>query len=235
MGKFSVIDNNILDKQGILNLLKQFIFGNSDIELYDQDKVYKFGDKSYIIDTLTGDINVITATSDNVTGEYDPTKWNNITLADTVGGGTDKVVVISEYRPRDRVTKLWLTPDEFSSHYIAIPGYKPGTDDPEYPPIDPDDPSVDPNTEGIILLFTTNDIPIVDDTNTADLSHIETGEIVFDIEGEGVMSVHGLTNIQGKNEFVIDEQEDIHVNANEPDTDKYAILWIDTDLSDDIW
>lgn len=233
MGKYRVIDNNIIDKQGILNLLKNFIFGNSDVEIYDQNRVYKAGDKAFIIDTITGNIKVVTATSNNVTGEYNPSKWTNTTLSDTVGGA-DKVVVISEYRPVEAVTKLWLTPDEFSTHYIAIPGYKPGTepDEPDIP-VDPDDPVVD--TNGIILVFTNDEIPIVEDTGSAELGHLQSGEIVFDIEGEGVMNIDGLTSIDGNIQIIVDEQSDVSVNPNKPGDDEPIVLWIDTDLSDDIW
>ena len=233
MGRYHVIDNNILDKQGILNLLRNFIFGNSDIEIYDQKRLYKAGDKAFIIDTETGDIKVVTATQNNITGEYDPNKWSKTTLSDTVGGA-DKVVVISEYRPVETVTKLWLTPDEFSTHYIAIPGYKPGTepDDPDIP-VDPDDPVID--TNGIILIFENDEIPIVEDTSSAELGHLQSGEIVFDIEGEGIVSIEGLTSLDTDIRIVVDEQEDVSVNPNQPSDDEPIILWIDTDLSDDIW
>lgn len=233
MGKYRVIDNNILDKQGILNLLKNFIFGDSDVEIYDQNRIYNIGDKAFIIDTITGETTVVTATVNNVTGEYNPEKWTNATLANSVGGA-DKVVVISEYRPVEPVTKLWLTPDEFSTHYIAIPGYKPGTepDEPDIP-VDPDPPVID--TNGIILLFTDDGIPIVEDTGNANLSHLVSGDIVFDIEGEGVVNIEGLTSLDTDIRVIVDEQEDVSVNPNKPHEDEPIILWIDTDLSDDIW
>lgn len=229
MGRFSVIDSNILDKQGILNLLRQFIFGNSDIGIYDQDRVYKRGDKTFIIDTTTGDIQVVTAIKDNVTGPFDDSVWNNITLSDTIGSGADKVIVISKYRPRDPITRLWLTPDEFSTHYIMIPGYEPDPDDPDEPEIPTDD------TPGIILTFDEFRIPLVDDTATADLSHLVAGDIVFDIESIGVMSVDGLTNIDEEGQIVIDEQADVGISANSANISNNSVLWIDTDLSDDIW
>jgi len=233
MGRFSVIDNNILDRQGILNLLKNFIFGSGDISIYDQNKIYNTGDKSFIIDTDNNEIRVVTATDDYVTGPYDESKWNKTTLSDTVGAGADKVVVISEYRPREPITKLWLTPDEFSSHYITIPGYKPGTE-PDIPPVDPDDPINPDTTTGIILLFDQSEIPIVEDTGSADLSNLVMGGLVFDIEDEGIMSIEGLTSIDGGEQIVIDEQKDVSVNKSNP-TSNEVILWIDTDLSDDIW
>lgn len=232
MGRFKVIDNNMLDKQGILNLLKHFIFGNHDISIYDQNKIYNAGDKSFIIDTTTGDITVVTASDDNITGPYDESKWNTITLADTVGSGADKVVVISQYRPRELITKIWLTPDEFSTHYIAMPGYKPGTE-PDNPD-DPNPPIIDPNENGIILLFHEDEIPIVNDTGTADLAHLDIGELVFDIEGESIITVDGLTDIDTDVRIIVDEQGDVSVNNTKPGEEK-IVLWIDTDLSDDIW
>lgn len=236
MGRYRVIDNNIIDRQGILNLLKNFIFGSSDVEIYDRNRKYKIGDKAFIIDTTTGDIKVVTANQNNVTGEYDPSKWVNATLSDSIGG-SDKVIVISKYRPREMITKLWLTPDEFGTHYIAMPGYQPGTepepDEPGGDPIIPPDPPIVDNDDG--LIFISNEIPIVDDTNTAELGHLISGDIVLDIEGEGIMNIEGLTSLVNGFNLIIDEQEDVLVSPNEPINDDRIILWIDTDLSDDIW
>ena len=226
MGKYRVIDNNILDKQGILNLLKNFIFGSSDVEIYDRNRKYKIGDKAFIIDTITGNIKVVTAKQNNITGDYDPTKWVNATLADTVGGA-DKVVVISPYRPTDKV----ITPDEFNTHYIAMPGYKPG-DEPDEPDTPVDPPIAD---DGSGLVFLGNEIPMVDDINIADLAHLVSGDIVIDIENQGMLNVNGLTSMSNGFTLIIDEQEDVSVSSTEPTDEESIILWIDTDLSDDIW
>ena len=227
MGRFNVIDSNILDKQGILNLLRQFIFGNADISIYDQDRVYSRGDKAFIINPATGDIQVVISDKDNVTGPFDETKWKNITLSDTIGSGADKAVIISEYRPTDPVTKIWLTPDEFSTHYITIPGEKPEVEEPDEP-ITPD------TTRGSIMLFHEEAIPMVEDTDTADLGHLSIGDLVFDIEGVSNVSVEGLTYINENDEIIIDEQRDVDVGDNTP-TLEVSGIWVDTDLSDDTW
>lgn len=214
MGRFSVIDNNIIDKQGIVNLLKNFIFGNSSVEIYDQNKVYNSGDKAFVFDIATGDIKVVTATEDNVTGQYDVSKWNDMTLADTIGSGLDDVLVISDKEPTERITQIWLMPESYSTHYITAP---------EVP---------EEESEGTALLF-MGGIPFVEDTDTADLSDLDVGGMVFDVEGVGTLTVDGLTDIKNSNDLIIDEQGDVLVHDDPPkETDK-PILWMDTDLTDD--
>lgn len=223
MGRYSVIDNNILDKQGILNLLKNFIFGNSPVEIYDQNKTYNINDKAFIIDTTTGDIKVVTAIDNGVTGPYDPTKWDDMTLVDAIGTGLDDVVVISETEPDNKIVQIWLTPNEYSEHYITVP-------DP--PPTPPDIPGE--NESSVVnLLFTNKAVPIVDDADTADLNYLDAGDIVFDWEGDGDVVISGLTSVDSKEVITIDEQEDILVDDDPPTNTDHAILWVDTDLSDD--
>ena len=218
MGRFTVIDNNIIDKQGILNLLKNFIFGNASVEIYDQNKVYNSGDKSFVIDGNTGDIKVVTATENNVTGIYDPSKWNDMTLADTIGSGLDDVLVISDQEPTERITQIWLMPESYSTHYITVPEI-------------PDEPEENP--EGIALLF-MDGIPIVEDTNTADLTTLDVGDMVFDIEDISTLSIDNLIDIKNADNVVIDEQDDILIHDDPPpSTDTSTILWVDTDLTDD--
>ena len=220
MGRYSVIDNNIIDKQGILNILKNFIFGSTNVEIYDQNKTYNSGDKAFVIDASTGDIKVVTATEDGVTGPYNPNNWNDMTLADTIGNGLDDVVVISETEPTERMTQIWLTPKEYSTHYIDVPNSS----------VEPDIPD---NTKGSIMLFSNDSVPMVEDTNTADLNYLDIGDIVFDWEGGSTLTVDGLTNIQTINTILVDDQEDIEVNKIIPDNNDPSHVWFDIDLSDD--
>ena len=223
MGRFNVIDNNVIDKQGILNILKNFIFGNASVEIYDQNKTYNTADKAFIIDATTGDIKVVTARENNVTGPYNPEKWSDMTLADTIGSGLDDIVVISAIEPTNKITQLWLTPDEYSTHYITMPDE----------PVIPDEPDEPIST--MSLIFTNSAIPIVEDADTsAELDSLDIGDIVLDWEGEGTMVVQGLTDIESDHEMLIDEQEDISVDEDKPDKTDPHLLWVDTDITDDI-
>ena len=218
MGRFTVIDSNILDKQGILNLLKNFIFGNSQIEIYDRDKVYNKGDKVYVIDSITGDIKVVTAIADGITGPYDSNKWNDMTLTDSIERGLDDVIVISPTEPTSRLVQMWLTPDSYSTHLIAAPIVIPDIDDEE---------------NGVNIVFINGAIPIVEDADTAELDYLEIGDIVFDWEGEGDIVIPGMTDINTDSELIVDEQEDVEVSDDAPALSHHAFIWIDTDLTDD--
>lgn len=219
MGRFTVVDNNILDRQGILNLLKNFIFGNTTISIYDQNKVYNSGDKAFIIDASTGDIEVVTATENGVTGPYNPNKWTNMTLADTIGSGLDDVVVISPSYPTEEMTQIWLTPNEYSYHSIEVP-------DQPTPP--------EPITGSSINLLFTNAFPITEEAEyDGNLSSLNFGDIVIDWEDGRSLDVDGLTNIDSNVVMLLDEQDDISVSPTKPDEADPSIIWIDTDLTDD--
>ena len=223
MGRYTVIDNNIIDKQGILNIIKNFIFGTASVEIYDQNKTYNSGDKAFVIDALSGDIKVVTAIENGITGTYNPEKWNDMTLADTIGTGLDDVIVISESEPTARMAQIWLTPNEYSTHYINAPNSS----------VDPDVPPIDPNVRGRVMLFTNSAVPIVEDTTTANLTHLDIGDIVFDWEGENTLSIEGLTDIYNDETIIVDEQDDIVVDDDNPGSSHYSSVWFDTDLTDD--
>ena len=217
MGRFTVIDSNIIDKQGILNLLKNFIFGNSQIEIYDQDKIYNKGDKVYVIDSATGDIKVVTAIADGITGPYNSNKWNDMTLTDSIERGLDDVIVISPSEPTSRLVQMWLTPNGYSTHLIPAPIEIPVVDD----------------ENSVNIVFINGAIPIVEDVNNADLDYLSIGDLVFDWEGEGEIVIPGVSDIESGSELIVDEQDDVEVSDDEPGASNVAFIWIDTDLTDD--
>lgn len=215
MASYNVVDSNILDKQGILNILRHFIFGESDIELYDQGKVYDTGDIAYIIDSKTGSVKIITALSNGITGPFNPDKWDYSTLTDAINKGIEDTVVIQYYEPKRQHVQIWLTPDSYSSHYIPWP-------EEEVPPI-PEDGRMD-------IVFLNNAVPMVDDADSINLDHLDIGDLVFDWEGEGDYIIEDTDE---DDILYIDEQEDIEISSDKPEPSNPAFLWIDTDLTDD--
>ena len=215
MAGYNVVDSNILDKQGILNILRHFIFGDSEIELYDQGKVYNTGDIAYIIDSKTGSVKIITALTNDITGPFDNNKWDYSTLTDTINKGIEDTVVIQYHEPTRKHVQIWLTPDSYSSHYIPWP-------ESESPSI-PDDGMMN-------IIFIDNAVPMVDDVESANLDYLDIGDLIFDWEGEGE---YVLEDTDDDDVIYIDEQNDIEISDDKPEPTNPAILWIDTDLTDD--
>lgn len=214
MNKYKVIDNNILDKQSILNVLRSFIFGNEEIQKYDENKIYNTNDKVYIIDKFTGKVQVVRAITNDITGEYNPEYWVEITLGDLFEAELDSSVIISNLEPVAPSVQMWFEPKSYSEYYLDTP-------EPEIPPV---------NMRRMNLIFTDDSVPMVEDTDSIDLPEIDVGDVVFDHEGERVYDTGELPTT---NEQAVDEQEDILISDTPPSISDPAYIWGDTDLTDD--
>ena len=206
--------SNIQDRQSLLNLLKEYIFGNAPIEKYDPDKVYKKGDIVYIVDDLTGKITFIQAPTDGITGPYNPGDWEVKDIDAAINAAITDIIILSTYKPTQKINRLWVQPIEYGEHTLPEP----------VPVYDGDKYS----------MFFTGEIPIVEEIDNKLDSSLVKGDIVLDTEGNYSMEVDQdvIDMFRDGGLFTIDEQEDIDVSATKP-TDNRAIAWFDTDITDD--
>ena len=161
--KASIIGNNIIDRQSVINLLKKFIFKNNPIELYDKERTYNTDDLVFVVNSSSGRITISRAREDGITGQYNSIQWEELGILDF--SDIEDYIVISRYQPTSKRTKMWLTPDEYSEHSMPIPEIQP---EPE--PL-----------EGIPqLLIDEGAIPLVEDTESG-LDYLDIGHLVFDI------------------------------------------------------
>lgn len=213
MASYSFVSNNNIDRSSAANLLRNFLFGNSSIELYNPTNVYRRGDYVYTIDEKTGNIHVYEAQESNITGPFDKSKWVSKSATDIVLSYSD-IIVQSPSEPTASTVKLWFMPIGYSIHDIP-------------------DAYVPPLGDRISIVF-TGEIPIVEDTSTADLSNLVDGDIVIDWEGDGEYVSGTDTDFADVTHLYVDEQDDVLVGDNPPMNNNPAFLWVDTNLTDDV-
>lgn len=206
--------SNKKDRESLLNLLKEYIFGNTAIEKYDPNKVYNTGDVVYIIDELTGKITFIQAPTDGITGPYNPDDWEVKDIDAAIDAAITDVIILSTYQPTQKINRLWIQPIEYGFHTLPEP----------IPTYDGDKFS---------MLF-AGEIPIVEEIDSTLDSSLVDGDIVLDTEGEYSMEVDQDTidKFRDGGLITIDEQEDVDVSETEPSGDR-ALAWFDTDITDD--
>lgn len=214
-GKFILIDNNTRDKYGALNLLRSFIFANEPINRYDPNKVYNKNDLAYYVDNNTSNIVIITAKADNITGPLNLRYWSSTSLTNTIMNNLDKIVHIGPKQPTDDAVKIWVTPISYRQHTLPDP-YEPEIPDIDYTKLN--------------IVFTDNAVPVVDDPET----ELEAGFYGLVIDRESVSVTSNVdTSFNTAETVIIDEQEDIHTHDDAPPENDPALLWFDTDLTDD--
>lgn len=217
MGKYILVDNNTRDKQSILNILRSFVFSDKSINIYDPNKVYNKNDQAYYIDEKTGNIVVITANTNNITGPLNLRYWSSSSLSTTISNNMDKLVYIGPRQPTDQNVKIWVAPLSYRTHTLPEP-YDPGETD----------------LDKLTVIFTDGEIPIIDDPNT----ELDANFFGIIIDREGVTSYtedsETTDSFDAAGTIIVDEQEDIHVGDNAPTLTDPALLWADTEPTDDI-
>lgn len=206
--------SNKNDRTSVLNLLKEYLFGNTNIDKYDPNKVYNTGDITYIIDELTGKIIFIQAPNNGITGPYNPSDWEVKDIDTAIDSAINDVIILSTYKPTQKNNRVWIQPIQYGSHTLPEP----------VPVYDGDKFS---------MLF-TGEIPIVEEIDGSVDSSLSQGDIVLDTEGEYSMEVdqNVIDMFRDGGLFTIDEQEDVDVSEVKP-TDDRAFVWFDTDVTDD--
>ena len=74
---------------------------------YDPNKIYNTGDKCVYV-TDTGEILIIVACENNITGTFDPMKWEEWNIMDELQGLYEDYIICSWSRPAFRRNKVWL-------------------------------------------------------------------------------------------------------------------------------
>ena len=74
---------------------------------YDENTVYKLGDKITYI-TNTGELLVLVCCRNDVTGEFDQTKWEEWNIMEEIQGLLDDHTIASWNKPSLRRNKVWL-------------------------------------------------------------------------------------------------------------------------------
>ena len=106
---------NDLDNVNIQQLYFNFIFGDKIPDGYDENKVYNSGD-SIIRINEDNVYEILTCTSDNITGVFDSNYWQVVSLTDIIkngdliNGGGKNAVILSETQPIEKNNKVWMKP-----------------------------------------------------------------------------------------------------------------------------
>ena len=103
------------DNINIQQLYFNFIFGDKIPDGYDENKVYNSGD-SIIRINEDNVYEILTCTSNNITGVFDSNYWKVVSLTeivkngDIINGGGKNAVILSETRPIEKNNKVWMKP-----------------------------------------------------------------------------------------------------------------------------
>lgn len=194
----------------LLQLLNSYVFGDKQIRPYDESVTYHTGDMILITNEESGKIEIYQATTDNMSGPFDPNAWSNAVVSDVVSNSVDEVVMISPIQPTSKNNFVWYQPLQ----------YKTGT----LPEIEVE------NIEELVSIFSMDAFPIVDEM----VPENEEVGLFFDIEGMSDATTD-MTEEQFSDSTVkhLDESDDV-VISDEPSYDHETIIWGDTDLTDNI-
>ena len=103
------------DNINIQQLYFNFIFGNKIPDGYDENKVYNSGDTIIRINE-DNVYEILTCTSNNITGVFDSNYWKVVSLTeivkngDIINGGGKNAVILSETQPIEKNNKVWMKP-----------------------------------------------------------------------------------------------------------------------------
>jgi hypothetical protein len=94
----------------VLDKIKSVVFGTTDITFYDDSKVYSKKELILFKDPITGLYKALMSKEDNVTGEFDIDKWEEISVVagGIGGGGGNSGIALSDTEPVDENIKLWF-------------------------------------------------------------------------------------------------------------------------------
>lgn len=103
------------DNINIQQLYFNFIFGDKIPNGYDENKVYNSGDTIIRINE-DNVYEILTCTSNNITGVFDSNYWKVVSLTeivkngDIINGGGKNAVILSETQPIEKNNKVWMKP-----------------------------------------------------------------------------------------------------------------------------
>ena len=103
------------DNINIQQLYFKYIFGDKIPDGYDENKVYNSGDTIIRINE-DNVYEILTCTSDNITGVFDSNYWQVVSLTeiikngDIINGGGKNAIILSETQPTEKNNKVWMKP-----------------------------------------------------------------------------------------------------------------------------
>lgn len=104
--------NNLL----ITQVLKQYAFGDRDIREYSEDNVYNQGDV-VVFFNRDGSYSLRQPKEDNVTGNFEATKWSEIILSELIQYcvRNSGLVIVSDTKPTNEDNLIWY--QSFANRY----------------------------------------------------------------------------------------------------------------------
>ena len=103
------------DNINIQQLYFNYIFGDKIPDAYHDNKVYNSGDTIIRINE-DNVYEILTCTSDNITGVFDSNYWQVVSLTeiikngDIINGGGKNAIILSETQPTEKNNKVWMKP-----------------------------------------------------------------------------------------------------------------------------
>lgn len=215
MSGYKIVGNNINDKKGILNLLKEYVFGSDNLKEFNENTRYNKGD-IVIYKTYYDDYKILTANEDGIKGPFISSQWTSVNLQEIMSIGFDENIIISEYKPNNSITHLWFQPIKTRTVLLR---------EPEEKYVDP----IPDDINSVGLVINNNVIPIVDNVETADLSYLNAGDLVIEAVNysEGNIDESEIdmdVEIQTRHDYVV---------SDDTPSEIHPFLWIDTDTTDD--
>lgn len=199
----------------LLQTLLSYIFGNKTIFAYNFYRTYNTGDMIVAPNEETGKVEVLEAIEDGITKAFDRSKWKTA----TIGSGSNididysELIVLSQEQPTSNNNMVWFYPvSEIESTF------HPDIIAPDYSTVD--------DIQTLSTVF-DDSFPMVEEGAPEE----ENIELYFDIENtepyDGVIEEDtGADSV-----LTLDEQSDVVVSDDVPTDD--ALLWLDTDITDD--
>lgn len=203
----------------LLQLLKNYIFGDKPVEEYSSSNVYNEGDL-ILYRKDDGTTVVLKSLEDDVTGPFDETKWDEKSISETISNiSLDKLCMISLVQPDDKSNIVWLYPiDKYEVSNL-----------PTASQAIMEEFGKDIDFTKFTVLF-SEDFPVAEDEEVEDDTDIK---LYFDPEGEGASIDSVEETFADSYKYKVDEQEDILVAGEAPAKFSIGQLLFDTDLSNE--
>ena len=101
-----VIQKDFSDR---IQMLNSYIFGDKEILNYNENYIYNLGDFIKKINNETGEYEILQCNENNVTGAFNPSKWQKNNVSSLVSGETvnNKIIQLSESQPLEPNNILW--------------------------------------------------------------------------------------------------------------------------------
>jgi len=94
----------------ISDILKSFVFGDTDIKEYNPNTIYMKGNLIIKLNEITGKYEVLHCKTDNITGIFNINNWsitivNDIVIQDIIN---NNLIKLSETEPDDINNQIWF-------------------------------------------------------------------------------------------------------------------------------